>query len=420
MLHRAAAIEEREIALADWTRSIKRSALQDMLVASARPGLLSFALGLPATELFCAADYSKAVAHVLATDERALQYGPPFQPLKQHVVSLMAQRGVECREEQVFLTAGAQQGVNLLARLLLDPGRKVIVEELTYTGCQQVLRASQADILTVPTDSRTGIDVDAVESLLKSGERPAFMYAVPDGHNPLAVSISYEKRVRLVELARAYGMPIIEDDPYGFLYYESAMPPLRALEDRWVLYVGTFSKIMAPALRTGWMVVPESLITHLAIIKEASDIDMAPLNQRAISAYLDAGHLPEHLANLRQEYRRRRDAMLLALQTHFPAAASWETPSSGLFIWVELPEGTDTGELLKVAIETEQVAFIPGHAFCVKDEHPATNRMRLNFSNSSVERIEDGVQRLARAMKKRTAFDLLIEQTSASVLDILH
>lgn len=395
-----ATIEEREISLAGWTRSIKRSALQDMLVASARPGILSFALGLPAAELFPVAEYGEAVAHVLATDGRSLQYGPPFQPLKQHVVELMRARGVECRPEQVFLTAGAQQGFNLLARLLVEPGGKVIVEEMTYTGCQQVLQSSQADILTVPTDFKTGMDVDAVQHLLESGERPSLIYVVPDGHNPLAVSMSYEKRLRLVELARTYRVPVVEDDPYGFLYYESSLPPLRALEDHWDLYVGTFSKIMAPALRTGWMVVPESLMPHLAIIKEASDIDMAPLNQRAISAYLDAGHLPAHLEKLRGEYRRRRDAMLGALQTHFPAEAHWETPTSGLFIWVELPEGTDTGELLKVAIETEKVAFIPGHAFCVNDERPATNRMRLNFSNSSVERIEDGIERLARVMKR--------------------
>src|SRR5256885_879912 len=155
--------EEREISLAGWTRSIKRSALQDMLVASARPGILSFALGLPAAELFPAADYSEAVARVLATDSRALQYGPPYRPLKQHVVSLMALRGVECREEQVFLTTGAQQGVNLLARLLLEPGSKVIVEEMAYTGCQQVLHASQADILTVPTAFKPGFDVEHVD-----------------------------------------------------------------------------------------------------------------------------------------------------------------------------------------------------------------------------------------------------------------
>lgn len=390
-----------EIALANWTRGIKRSALQDMLVACSRPGVLSFALGLPAAELFPAADYGEAVARVLADDARALQYGPPFRPLKQHVVSLMAERGVECREEQVFLTAGAQQGISLLARLLLEPGSPAVVEEMAYPGCQQVLRASEANILTVPTDFKTGIDVDAVERLLASGVRPALLYTVPEGHNPLAVSMSVEKRVRLAELARFYRMPVIEDDAYGMLYYErQPAPPLRALEDRWVFYVGTFSKIMAPALRTGWVVVPEELTPHLAILKESSDIDTAPLSQRGISAYLDAGHLPEHLNKLRREYRRRRDAMLDALRAHFPKGARWETPTSGLFIWVELPEGFDTGELLGTAIETEQVAFIPGHAFCVNDERPATNRMRLNFSNSSVERIEDGVRRLSRVLKR--------------------
>jgi 2-aminoadipate transaminase len=394
-----AAIEEREIALAGWTKSIKRSALQDMLVASARPDILSFALGLPAPELFPAADYSEAVAQVLASDARALQYGPPFRPLKQHVVRLMAERGVECREEQVFLTSGGQQGVNLLARLLIEPGSTVIVEEMAYTGCQQVLYASQAEILTVPTDFKTGVDVDAIQRLLEMGERPALIYVVPDGHNPLAVSMSREKRRRLVELASTYCVPVIEDDAYGFLYYDSPVPPLRALDHEWILYVGTFSKIMAPALRTGWVVVPESLIPHLAIIKEATDIDTAPLNQRGISAYLDGGHLPAHLARLRAEYRRRRDAMISALRTHFPPGAHWETPASGLFIWVELPEWVDTGELLAAALEQEKVAFIPGHAFYVNEDHPATNRMRLNFSNSSVERIEDGIQRLARVIK---------------------
>src|SRR5215207_2792509 len=256
-----------------------------MLVASARPGVLSFALGLPAAELFPAAEYSEALAHVLASDPRALQYGPPFRPLKQHVLRLMADRGVNCREEQVFLTAGAQQGVNLLAHLLVEPGSTVIVEEMAYTGCQQVLQVTQADVLTVPTDFKTGIDVDAVERLLEGGAQPALIYVVPDGHNPLSVSMSLEKRMRLVELARAYSVPIVEDDAYGFLYYDSPTPPLRALDDEWVLYVGTFSKIMAPALRTGWVVVPEALTSHLAILKEATDIDTAPLNQRAISAY---------------------------------------------------------------------------------------------------------------------------------------
>lgn len=393
--------EERQISLAGWTRTIKRSALQDMLVACARPDVLSFALGLPAGEFFPTGDYARAVAHVLSNDDgRALQYGPPFRPLKRHVVELMRLRGVECREEQVFLTSGAQQGVNLLTRLLLEKGGQVLTEEMVYTGFQQVLELHQPEVLTVPTDMETGMDVDAVEGLLEGGARPAFVYVVTEGHNPLAVSLSREKRERLAGLARAYGVPVIEDDPYGFLSYEGeSVPPVRAFEDRWVFYVGTFSKILAPALRAGWLVVPESLVPHLAVLKEASDIDMHTLNQRAISVYLDEGRLAEHLATLRREYAARRDAMLGALGRHFPDGCRWREPSGGLFIWVELPEGLDAGRLLKTAVETEKVAFIPGEAFCVGARRPRTNCMRLNFSHNTADRIEEGVGRLARVLK---------------------
>lgn len=393
---------EDQIPLAAWTRHSRRSALQDMLVTVSQPGILSFALGLPAAELFPTHQYLAAMDHVLSTDERALQYGPPFQPLKRHVVELMKLRGVSCREEQVFLTAGAQQGASLVTRLLLNNGGKVIIEEMTYTGFQQVLDSFQPDILTVPTDAQTGMKVEVVESLLDSGVRPTLIYCVPDGHNPLSVSLSQTKRAKLVELASRYHFPIIEDDPYGFLYYDDTpAPPMRALNDHWVLYVGTFSKILAPALRAGWIVVPEDLIPHLSNLKEATDIDMATLSHRAISTYLDSGHLYDHLLRLRQEYRRRRDTMLRALAEHFPPGTRWEKPNSGLFIWVELPDGFDTGELLKVALETEKVAFVPGQAFRACGVTVGSNFMRLNFSNSSVERIEDGIARLGRVLRRQ-------------------
>lgn len=389
------------IPLAGWTRALTRSALQDMLVASTQPGLLSFALGLPAAELFPTEDFASAVARVLATDPRALQYGPPLRPLKRQVVELMALRGVACREEQVFLTTGAQQGINLLVRLLLDPGGAVLLEERTYTGFQQVLQPHQPQLIPMPTDLEDGMDVQAVEQALRRGPRPALLYAVTDGHNPLGVSMSLEGRERLAALAGRYGFPIIEDDPYGFLCYEPApLPPLRAFEERWVFYVGTFSKILAPAVRTGWIVVPEEIVPFLANLKEASDIDMAPLSQRAVSSYLDAGVLPAHLTVLRDEYRRRRDAMLDALERHFPAEARWRKPSSGLFIWVEVPDSIDLRRLWREAIELERVAFIPGQAFDVVGNQPAGNGLRLNFSNCTTSQIEDGIARLGRMLKR--------------------
>lgn len=397
---RGAARAGRDLAFAGWAADIKRSALQEMLVASSRPGILSLALGLPAPELFPTEDYARAVTHVLATDPRALQYGPPFQPLKSHVVKLMAERGVACDESQIFLTSGAQQGISLLARLLLEPGGAVLREELTYSGFQQIIEPFRPEILQVPTDPETGIDVDAVASLLEGGARPAFIYAISEGHNPLAVSISREKRLRLVELARGYGVPIIEDDPYGLLTYTSdPLPPLRALDAEWVFYAGSFSKILAPALRVGWLVVPESLMSRLSVVKESSDIDTSTLSQRAVAAYISEGHLEGRLPALRREYGLRRDTMLDALRESFTGAARWREPSGGIFVWVELPEGVRASEVLKVAIETERVAFIPGDAFSVGSDRGA-NCMRLNFSHSAPELIREGIARLKRALAR--------------------
>ncbi|HEX5706030.1 MAG TPA: PLP-dependent aminotransferase family protein [Pyrinomonadaceae bacterium] len=389
-----------KIAVASWARSIRRSALQDMLAMAARPNILSFALGLPASELFPVEQYSEAAAHVLATDRRALQYQPPHAALKRHVVALMRQRGVLCDERQVFLTAGAQQGMNLLARVLLNQRGLVLMEDLAYTGFQQVVAPYQPEVLTVPTDTETGIDVDAVESLLRSGARPALIYIVTDGHNPLGVSMAKEKRIHLVRLARRFRVPIVEDDAYGLLHYEGAsLKPLRAFDGEWVCYVGSFSKILAPALRVGWLVVPESLLDALSVVKESTDINTSTFAQRTVAAFLDAGHLPAHLSMLRREYRARRDAMNRALGEHFPAEARWTLPENGLFIWVTLPEGMDAGELMQRAVEQEEVAFIPGHAFSVKDPQRGANCMRLNFSNCDAARIEDGVRRLGRVLK---------------------
>jgi len=289
----------------------------------------------------------------------------------------------------------------MLTRLLLDPGGCVITEEMTYPGFQQILQPYCPKVLSVSTDLSTGMNVDELERLLMSADRPALIYSVTDGHNPLSVSMSLEKRQQLVQLARRYQVPIIEDDPYGFLFYETrSLPPLRAFDDQWVYYVGTFSKILAPGLRAGWIVVPEDLVAPLSVIKESIDINMAPLTQHAIADYLTSGHLEKHLDTLRQEYRKRRDALQVALEEYFPPDTIWQSPKSGVFIWVELPENVDTGDLLRVAIDTEKVAFIPGFAFNTAAKPCARNTMRLNFSHNSVERIAAGMARLGRCLKR--------------------
>jgi 2-aminoadipate transaminase len=387
--------------LAGWAQGLEQSALQKMLVATARPGIISLALGLPAVELFPTDALSEATARVLSMNASALQYSPPLQSLKQHVRELMKRRGVDCHEDQIFLTAGAQQGMSLLTRLLLEPGGSVITEELIYSGFQQILEPFQPQILTVSTDAQTGMDVEAVEQYLSSGVRPSFIYSITDGHNPLSVRMHPSKRARLVELAEQYRVPIVEDDAYGFLSYEDPLPPLRALSERWVFYVGSFSKILAPALRTGWVVVPKELMLPLSVIKESTDIDAAPLSQRIVNAYLDTGQLPAQIEMLRTQYRLKRDTMMRALAENFSDAARWATPNSGFFVWVELPPEVDVDELFRRAIEDEHVAFIPGHAFSVNNKR--SPGIRLNFSHPTVARIEEAIPRLARVLKSMTS-----------------
>jgi 2-aminoadipate transaminase len=386
--------------LAAWTRVIRRSALQDLLLATARKDVISLALGLPAAELFPTRAVGAAIARLLDRDPRVLQYGPPSSELRDFVVALMRRRGVACAPEQVFLTAGAQQGMSLLARLLLEPGSTVMLEDHCYTGFQQVLAPHAVRLVPLPTRLETGLDVSAVERALQEGVRPALLYAMADGHNPLGASMPVEERKRLVGLARSYGMPILEDDAYGMLSYDGEEPPaLRSFDAEWVFHVGSFSKTLAPALRTGWIVAPERFLGPLSSLKESSDIDTATLGQRTVAAFVASGAFEEHVARLRTEYARRRDAMFTALQRRFGAGARWSHPRAGFFIWVDLPEGADAGRLFEVALEHERVAFVPGSAFAVEGVVPARSALRLNFSFPPPEVIEEGVARIARALE---------------------
>lgn len=390
---------EHAFPFAAWTYQVRQSALREIHTLLARPGLLSFALGMPAAELFPLAACARAGQQVLRSGPDALQYGLPLRRLRTHVVELMARRGIECTEAEVFITSGAQQAMSLLGQLLVNPGGTVVTEELTYDGMLNALRPLQPRVLTVPSHRQTGLDVDALEALLASGERPSLVYAIPEGHNPLGSSMPTPERRRLAEVARHYGVPVIEDDAYGLLRYDGDAPPtLRSFDARWVLYVGSFSKIMAPGLRVGWVVAPEDVVQRLSILKQGGDLDVSNYAQRTLAAYLDAEPLGDHLAHLRREYAARRDAMLQALEEHLPATSRWSRPPSGLFVWVELPEETDTTTLLRRAVEAG-VAFIPGRAFCAAGGVHGANALRLNFSHVSVEQIHEGIRRLGQVLR---------------------
>jgi 2-aminoadipate transaminase len=383
-------------------KAVSQSMLREVFgLVAASPGTINLAVGLPAEDLFPTAELAEVSARLLAADRRSLQYGIPYQPLKAQVVDLMARRGVACREEQVFLTSGSQQGMDLLVRLFLEPGGTAMFERVVYDGIQMAVKRLEPRLLLMPTNVHTGLDVDSVAEVLAAEAPPAFLYVITDGHNPLGVSLAPEKRPQLVDLARRHRVPILEDDAYGFLYCEDspAAPPLRAFDEQWVCYLGTFSKILAPGLRAGWVVVPEELVGPLAALKHSADLDTPSFSHRLISAFIETGALPAHLARVRAEYRRRRDAMLGALERHLAGLATWNHPTAGMFVWVELPAGTDTFQLVRTAITEERVAYSPGDAFAAGGSH-ARHCMRLAFANHTPEQIDEGVARLARAVAR--------------------
>jgi 2-aminoadipate transaminase len=385
--------------IARWAIRVEKSDLQRLLSAASQPGTLSFALGLPDPRLFPMDDLSRAYRTV-AADHNALQYAPHFSRLKREVVQLMKRRGVVCEEFNVFLTAGAQQGLSLLARLLLNTHDTVFHEEYTYPGFLQAIQPSEPNCVAIPTDLRRGIDLDALEHKLQCGVRPAFLYTTPEGHNPMGGSLDVDRRMRLVELARQWQMPIIEDDAYGFLQYDGQnRVPLRGLNSNLVFYVGSFSKILAPSLRVGWLVVPEELLLPLSVLKESTDIDTATLGQRLICSYLEQADLNQHLTILQQAYKAKRDRMVEALDREAIEGLTWSLPRSGIFLWVYAGAGVDTALALEKALREEHLAFVPGSAFSPHNLG-VSSWLRLNFSHPSLTEIDDGIGRLKRVLER--------------------
>jgi len=331
---------------------------------------------------------------------RVLQYSPPFAPLRDWLAAHMRSRGVECTAENIFITNGAQQGLEILARLFLNPGDVAAIEEVTFTGIRQVVDGQGAAALTIPTDLDTGVDVDALEATLRGSPRPRLAILITDFHNPLSVSLSLDKRERVAALAAEYEVPIVEDDPYSALRYAgAALPPIKAFDSaEAIIYVSSFSKMLAPAVRLGWIVAPTALIPKITVLRETVDLESSGLMQRAVFEFLSRGYLEPHLASLNATNRDRQAVMLAALEQHLGDVAHWTVPEGGLFVWVTLPEGVDTWAMFEPAV-ARQVAYIPGAAFAVNGGHK--NTLRLNYSNVKPDRIAEGIQRLAAVIREQ-------------------
>jgi 2-aminoadipate transaminase len=385
---------------------LQPSAIREILKTTGSPDVISFAGGLPAPELFPVADVNRAAREVLAEDGTAsLQYGltEGFLPLRQWVARhLAATAGLRVPAEQVLIVNGSQQGLDLAGKVLLDPGDTVLVENPAYLGALQAFASYEARIVGVPCDEG-GLRPAELRRILENSPRPPkFLYLVPQFQNPTGVSLSAGRRARVVALAAEFGVPLFEDDPYGRLRYDGV--PQSALvtgADSW-LYLGTMSKVLAPGLRVAWLVASDPAIhERLVTAKQAADLHTSTFTQRLVWHYVRRpGALEAHVRDLCGVYRRRRDAMLAALARELPPGCRWTRPEGGLFLWVELPPGSDTSELFHAALR-QKVAFVPGEAFWVGDAR--RNTLRLNFSHADEARIALGISRLGAAVRAALA-----------------
>lgn len=401
-----------EARLASAAGVIKGSAIRELLKVTEQPGVISFAGGLPAPACFPAEEIALAAERVLAGEAaRVLQYGPTegFPPLRGFLADLMQARRINVSAKQIIVCSGSQQGLDMVAKIMIDPGDVVLVEDPTYVGALQAFRPYQPRFVTLPMDEH-GLQVDALEQTLAElalqGVTPKFLYTVPTFQNPTGVTLARERRVALLEIAARHALPIVEDDPYGELRYSGEpVPTLASLdiarhgEPRQVLYFSTFSKLLAPSLRVGWIVGPEALLHRLALVKQGLDLHTGTLAQAIAYETCRDGLLDRHTPRIRAIYHERRDAMLAALVREMPAGVRWTTPEGGMFLWLTVPDTMNVRALLEQAI-AQQVAFVPGDAFFANGG--GANTMRLNFSHPPAERIVEGVRRLAAAMEQQS------------------
>jgi len=382
--------------------SMRTSAVRDLFAAASRPDVISLSGGMPEISrvpTHTAADAAhKAVAHF---GGQALQYGSSEGrvELRRIIVELMAEIGVRVRTDDIVITAGAQQALDLLGKIFLDPGDVVIAEGPTYLGALQAFSAYGPEIRCVEMDD-CGMRMDLLEDELRRlGPRGAkFIYTIPNFQNPGGVTLAADRRRRLIELSREYDIPVIEDDPYGRLRFEGGhIKPLRALDDE-VIYLGTFSKIFAPGLRLGWVTAPHPVLAKLLVAKQAADLCGSAFAQITAEQYFGGTRWRKVMQGLTRTYAERRDAMLTALAEHFPPEARWTCPEGGFFVWVELPGFLDTQVMLAEAVE-RGVTFVPGDSFY--PDGRGRNCMRLAFCYAEPERIEEGIRRLAEVLEDR-------------------
>jgi 2-aminoadipate transaminase len=403
---RARDLERYAALFAERTRVMRSSAMRDLMEITARPEVISLAGGLPDTSTFPPETFAAQMTKIAQeSSSEALQYGPTegFAETKECIREVMRAEGMDPDPDDVIVTTGGQQAIDLVAKTLVDPGDVVIAEAPTYPGAVPVFCSYQAETVQIEMDGE-GMRVDLLELELErlagEGRRPKFIYSVPSFQNPAGVTMSPPRRRRLVELARERELLVIEDNPYGLLRYEDEPPdPLYKLDGGdYVIYLGTLSKILSPGIRLGWLCAPPPVMEKVVLGKQAADLCTSTLTQYFVREYFAEGRWLAYVSDLCQIYRARRDAMLEALERFFPAQAAWSRPAGGLFCWATLPDYIDTTDLLARALR-ENVAFVPGAAAYADGRGGAS--MRLNFSASGEDEIREGVRRIGAVISEQ-------------------
>jgi 2-aminoadipate transaminase len=390
--------------LAARAEKMNPSVIREILKVTEKPGIISFAGGLPSPKTFPISAFTEACAKVLREDgQAALQYAASegYAPLREMVAAMLPWK---VDPAQVLITTGSQQGLDLLAKVLIDKGSPILVETPTYLGALQAFTPMEPEVISVASDD-DGIDVNDLAIKAKGGR---FLYVLPNFQNPTGRTMSEARRAALSARAAELGLPIVEDNPYGDLWFDAPPPlPLSARNPDGCLYLGSFSKVLAPGLRLGFLVAPKSLYPKLLQAKQAADLHSPGFNQRMIAEVMKDGFLDRHVPTIRALYKSQRDAMLAALKREMPEGVSWNTPDGGMFLWARLPAGMSAVELLPQAVD-KNVAFVPGAAFYADQADART--LRLSFVTASVEQINTGVAALAAAIRENQPADARVAE----------
>ncbi|MGZ5128868.1 MAG: aminotransferase-like domain-containing protein [Actinomycetota bacterium] len=376
------------------TEGMSASEVRALFAVASRPEVVSLAGGMPYVQALPTEDVLEVVRQVL--DEHgtmALQYGggQGHAALRERLVALMSEEAIAADPEDMVITTGAQQALDLVGKIFIDPGDLVAVEAPAYVGALTAFSAYEPRYLQIDLDDE-GMLVDQLEEAFVRGDRPKFVYTCPNFGNPAGVTLSYPRRQRLISLCREAGVPIVEDNPYGMLRFEGdALPALRTLDPDNVIYLGTVSKVFSPGVRVGWALAEQSVVQRLVLAKEAADLCGSSFNMLVTERYFAGDRWRTNLATLVDTYRGRRDAMLEAIDETFPDGATWTHPAGGFYVWATLPDWVDTRAMLAAAVE-RRVAYVPGTAFY--PDGRGRNQMRLAFCYPTEDRIREGIARL--------------------------